>query len=197
MVKFFLNAKHWHLFLLLFVLPACFQVIMFAPLMKNLGGDTGLINMPGVWMFPILMLIYCGLYFGWFWSVAIGLQNRIPAEVTMKVRKFKLFFFIPLLYIPAIFLSMVFPSILATLIDFPVGAMAFILPFHLLSMFGMFYLHYFTAKTIKTAELHREAKFGDFVGEFFLIWFFIVGIWILQPRINELAAKQDSLLSEI
>lgn len=197
MVKLFLNAKHWHLFLLLFVLPMCFQAIMFAPVMKNFGGDTGLIDMPGIWLFPVLMLIYCGLYFGWFWSVAIGLQNNVPAEVTMKVRKFKLFFFIPLFYILAIMLTMFIPFISAVFIDFPVGAMALIFPFHLLSMFGMFYLLYFTAKTIKTVELQKETSFGDFAGEFFLIWFFIVGIWILQPKINELAAKQDSLLSEI
>ena len=28
---------------------------------------------------------------------------------------------------------------------------------------------------------------GDFVGEFFLMWFNYIGVWILQPRINRIA----------
>jgi len=26
------------------------------------------------------------------------------------------------------------------------------------------------------AELQKEVEFGDFVGEFFLVWFFLIGI---------------------
>jgi hypothetical protein len=32
----------------------------------------------------------------------------------------------------------------------------------------------------------KPVTFSDFAGEFFLIWFFPVGIWIIQPRINKL-----------
>jgi hypothetical protein len=30
------------------------------------------------------------------------------------------------------------------------------------------------------------AKFSDYSGEFFLIWFSPIGYWILQPRLNKL-----------
>jgi hypothetical protein len=50
---------------------------------------------------------------------------------------------------------------------------------------------YFAAKTLKTVELKREATFSDFVGEFFLIWFNFIGIWILQPKINKIIQSQD------
>jgi hypothetical protein len=39
------------------------------------------------------------IFFGWFWSVAIGLQEKVPENITMKVKKFKIFFFIPMVYI--------------------------------------------------------------------------------------------------
>ena len=34
-------------------------------------------------------------------------------------------------------------------------------------------------------ELQKEATFNDFVGEFFLIWFYPIGIWFVQPEINK------------
>ena len=65
---------------------------------------------------------------------------------------------------------------------------AVIFPLHIFSMFCIFYCLYFVAKTIKTIELQRQVTFSDFAGEFFLIWFFFIGVWILQPRINKMIA---------
>jgi hypothetical protein len=61
-----------------------------------------------------------------------------------------------------------------------------IFPLHLFSMFCIFYCLYFNAKSLKSVELQKPVTFNDFAGEFFLIWFFPVGIWFLQPRINKL-----------
>lgn len=44
------------------------------------------------------------------------------------------------------------------------------------------------AKTIKTVELQKKVTFSDFAGEFFLLWFSPIGIWILQPKINKFAS---------
>jgi hypothetical protein len=51
----------------------------------------------------------------------------------------------------------------------------------------LFWSMVFTARVIKSVELQRKARFEDAVAEFFLIWFFIVGLWILQPRVNRIA----------
>ena len=45
---------------------------------------------------------------------------------------------------------------------------------------------YFVAKTLKTVELQKEVLFSDFAGEFFIVWFFPIGIWIIQPKINKI-----------
>ncbi|MEN9640511.1 MAG: hypothetical protein RLZZ262_2380, partial [Bacteroidota bacterium] len=37
---------------------------------------------------------------------------------------------------------------------------------------------------IKLLELQREVRFSEFIREFFLIWFFPIGIWFIQPKIN-------------
>ena len=69
------------------------------------------------------------------------------------------------------------------------GLVAVIVPLHLFSMFCIFYSLYFVAKTFKTVELQREVNFSDFAGEFFMIWFYPIGIWIVQPKINKMIEK--------
>ena len=74
------------------------------------------------------------------------------------------------------------------------GIIALIIPLHLFAMFCIFYAMYFVAKTIKTVELQREVQFSDFVGEFFLIWFYAIGIWILQPKINKMMEEEETVV---
>jgi hypothetical protein len=73
--------------------------------------------------------------------------------------------------------------------------MAIIFPLHLFSMFCIFYCLYFVSKTFKTVELQRETTFSDFAGDFFLIWFYPIGIWIVQPKINKMVEETPSLTS--
>jgi len=53
---------------------------------------------------------------------------------------------------------------------------------HILSMFGLIYSFFYVAKTFKTVELQREVSFSDFAGDFFLLLFFPIGVWIIQPK---------------
>jgi len=101
MTEKFLKAKHWQLFLLTFGIPVGFQFIMMGSMISNIGTSTNsdpTIMFNYMKLFPIIMLVFMGIFFGWFWSVAIGLQSKVPESVKMKVKKFKVFFFIPMVY---------------------------------------------------------------------------------------------------
>lgn len=126
-------------------------------------------------------LIAMGTLLGWMYSVAMGLQSKVPDGVKLNVKRFKIFFWTPVVYFGLIILF-----ILAIANENPPhpAIFAFIVPMHLFSVFCMFYIINFVAKTIKTVELQRQVTFSDFVAEFFLMWFYIIGIWILQPRVN-------------
>lgn len=50
----------------------------------------------------------------------------------------------------------------------------------------MFYLLYFVAKGLVTIETGKEAFFSDYFGVFMLFWFFPIGVWFLQPKMNRL-----------
>lgn len=198
MTEKFLKAKHWQLFLLTFGIPMIFQFVMMGTMFSNIGRGN---NPDPTFMFsymkffPIMMIIFMGVFFGWFWSVAVGLQSKVPEDIKMKVKKFKIFFFIPLVYMLFItlFMGVQMNGLMINGTE-PSGGLigslvAVIVPLHLFSMFCIFYSLYFVAKTFKTVELQREVKFSDFAGEFFMIWFYPIGIWIVQPKINKMIEK--------
>ena len=96
MTEKFLKAKHWQLFLLTFGIPMLFQIVLMITMFANIGSG----NNPDVSLlfnyfmfFPIIMILIVATQFGWFWSVGIGLQSKVPENVKMKTKKFKLFFY--------------------------------------------------------------------------------------------------------
>jgi magnesium-transporting ATPase (P-type) len=194
MINKFLKAKHWQLFILTFGIPMILQIVMMVSVFSNFvtqknPDPTTMFNY--MKFFPFIFILFVAIFLGWFWSVAIGLQKKVPENVSMKVRKFKVFFFIPIVYM-SVFFSFFFFS-MNTLFPNPEpnfgfvgGLFAIIIPLHLFAMFCILYSLYFVAKTIKTVELQRAVTFSDFAGEFFLIWFYPIGIWIIQPKINKM-----------
>lgn len=195
MIDRFLKAKHWQIFLLTFGIPMIFQFMMMGSMISNITSQSNsvpILMFDQMRFFPVMMIIFMLAFFGWFWSIAIGLQKKVPENVTMKVTKFKIFFFTPFVYILLFFV--VFNVLMNGLmssepepnIGLIGGLFAIIFPLHLFSMFCMFYILYFVAKTFKTVELQREVSFSDFAGEFFLMWFYPIGIWIVQPKINKM-----------
>lgn len=67
-----------------------------------------------------------------------------------------------------------------------------IFPLHFFAMYCMFYLLYFVSKSLTLAESGKPASFYDDSGPFFLLWFFPIGIWIAQPRINRLYERHST-----
>ncbi len=204
MIEKILKAKHWQIFTLMVGLPVLIGISTLVIIGMNLNFESvnpDLKNMLSVFaVFPIIMILYTSIFFVWLWSIAMGLQKKMPENVKMKTRTFKVLFFIPFTYIILISIFMggevygflnieniIEPS--EKLITLFIGLMLVI---HLFSMFCIFYLLYFTSKTIKTVELQREAELGDYILEFILLWFYIIGIWIIQPKINKLFEQSNS-----
>jgi hypothetical protein len=152
-------------------------------------------------VFPIIMIVFIAVQFGWIWSVVMGLQYKIPNEAKTKLGRFKVLFFIPLLYLVGIlfFIAGVMNNMveIANNLEpktlFKVAAIG--VPLHLFSMFCVLHSMYFVAKAIKTAELQKEVDFKDFITEFVLVWLYFVGIWVVQPQINKLVNSKENNLN--
>lgn len=140
-------------------------------------------------LFPLVILLTMGGLLGWLYAVGSGLQEQVPVELRRPTRLFKVALVFPTAYL------LTFMLVAFSLLGFMAstigdGLVIIILPLHLFAMFCIVYTMFFSAKTIKLAELQRPVELVDFIGEIFLIWFFPFGIWFLQPRINELVKAE-------
>lgn len=195
MIEKFLSAKHWQLFLVLFGAPVLIHLTFIAFLVQGVVGDSPseivIINYLTL-VYPIVGLVFLSGYYGWIWSVATGLLSKIPPMIDMKVKYFKIFFFIPLIYLISFIALLLFFTnggldlLSPKNLESTIYLLIIIVPIHLIAMFCNFYIVYHLAKTIKTAELQRSVKFSEFIEEFLLILFFPFGIWFIQPRVNAL-----------
>ncbi|MFT3705305.1 MAG: hypothetical protein QM802_23255 [Agriterribacter sp.] len=178
----FLTLKHWQLFVLLIGIPIISEFVVIGSIVTS--RDATIM----AYYFPIMMIYFIGVFFGWFYTLGISLHKKLPESAPMNVNRFKIFLFIPVAYILLIcaFMASRFSGISTSEQFNPAIFGLIIVPLHLFSMFCIFYCLYFNAKALKTVELQRPLTFSDYAGEFFLIWFFPIGVWIIQPRINKL-----------
>jgi hypothetical protein len=187
----FLTLKHWQLFGLLLGLPMIFQFIFVGSIFST--------NNPTIVFkaFPVIMILYMGLFFGWFYSLGTNLHKKLPDTVTMNLKKFKIFLLIPAVYtlLFSFYMSSMFSNVSTGTEPNP-AFFGIIFPLHLFSMFCIFYCLYFISKELKAVEWQIPVTFSDFAGEFFLIWFFPLGIWIIQPRINKLFENNTDAKAE-
>lgn len=194
-----LKAKHWQLFIIVVGVPVViqcfFMAYVFSQISHNNPPDPFMVfsAMPFIFIFYLVSAV---ILFGWYYAIVIKMDTLIPTPLKINMRRFKIFFFIPIIYFVIIIsiVIFVFTQIEPGHGKPPVGpmiAMVFlVIPFHLFSLFCIGHTFYCVGKSIKLAELQRQVKFEDYAGEFFLAWFYLVGFWILQPRLNKLASEK-------
>ena len=179
--RLFVRAKHWQIFLLFVVVFAVgeFPVIDdFTAAVNSAQGSGGLLYLTEA---ATAVAAWCFLL--WLWSLGSFLNSILPSA-TRPRKKFFLFAFIySAVYVPtpiALF-AIIAPRLFVAMI-----------PLSLLAVFCMFYNLYFVAKNLVMAETGKSAAFFDRAGPFLLLCFAIVGVWIIQPRINRLYAEKQS-----
>lgn len=172
-MKFLLKLKHWQLFGLTWGPLIFLNIVTFSN------------PLPVGQAFPILMVLFAFGTLGWIWAISTSLNSKLPDGTKLNSRRFQFLFAIPVIYVIYFIATMAWTELLVGDGE-RVPVPGIIVPLHLLSMVIIFWGMGFAAKTMKSVELGRMAKFGDYAGEFFLIWFSMIGYWILQPRLNKL-----------
>jgi len=120
---------------------------------------------------------------GMAWSARLFLTSIEKPELRTETASFRF----ALVY-PAIYMV---PFVLVLVAGLPVSG-AIIVPLHLLCMLCLLYDLRFVSKSLALAERGKPASFYDYAGPFFLIWFFPIGVWFVQPRINRFYAEQQN-----
>lgn len=204
MNRVFHNARHWQLFVLTtgqLVVSLIVGILHTAWIVKinyeHSREDALTINiiLEAFQFFVDLVL------FGWFWSIGIGLKNKLPSHVQLNHTLFITFFFLALAYSVYDFIGAIYyeyfwddfknkggsRQMSSYILSFS-NLNPFVLLLTLLATFCNFYLFYFCAKTLKSSEIGREADFSESIGYFFLIWFHFIGLWIIQPSVNRITS---------
>lgn len=212
MVDRFLKAKHWQIFLFGVGIPFVLQMILFGLIVGQITNLQNAENPASAFLSSGIIGSYLGIFaisflslfvlYGWMYSIGVGLKKYLPGEVYSRTKFFVFCLVFPIAYI-FLFLFIYFQAFISmfeglatgtpeTAIGSMMGMFFLIIPLHLFAMFCGIYVLRFVAKIIKSVELQRRARFSDYIGYFFLAWFYPIGIWILQPEINKIVSGQDT-----
>ncbi|MGL1900693.1 MAG: hypothetical protein OCC49_01065 [Fibrobacterales bacterium] len=183
-----LKAKHWQLFIGMFLVPLAVQVLMVQEFISS-NSKQNFENPEQVfesfkylWLFSAFAFL---IGITWFISIGVRLRSFVSGLEQMKVKKF-------------IFLSsfsfcyMFMASTLFEIIPNVSWMIFLIIPMHLTAMFGMLYMLYFPGRVLKSIELGRVASRGESIGSMFLFWFFPIGLWTIQPIANKVFAQYNT-----
>lgn len=178
---FFLRAKHWQIFLLVAGPYLLGTVAMFAAPIQS--ETTSVRNPQNIFMtMMFLCMVFC---LCWFWSMGSFFNSATSPQLRLKSAFFRFAIFYPPLYMLVFIFYLAQPAAAGR-------SFSLLLPFHFLAVFCMFYDLYFVSKTLVMAEMGKPTSFYDYAGPLFLLWFFPLGIWFTQPRVNRLYAKGTS-----
>ena len=172
-MKFFLKLKAWQMFVLV-ISP------MFLPMFFLQGPEN-------IKWFGAVTLVWMLVIVGWLYAVGSTANRWLPEDLRKSEIIYKLGFCIVISYV---FLMAVFIFPNMGLSNEPQTPPTWLVTIHLASMFGMFYGLWFTAKQFVTLQRNEKVKFIDYSGPFFLFWFSPIGVWFLQPRINEVFSEE-------
>lgn len=175
-----LRAKHWQLFLVMLVfINAAVSAMLLSFALAPPGRFPSAIPFLAVME---LLTVSLGL---WLWSLGTFLNSLAPPQLRMKTRFFGLSVIYLPLYLPLFGIFFEGQQLTRNLAVILIS-WAVIFPLHLFAMFCQYYSCYFVSKSLAMVENPRRASFADYVGYFFGLWIFPVGVWIIQPRINGL-----------
>lgn len=187
--KLISKAKAWQMFLALLALPFLGYFLMASAFANVIATSEKTGTPPEVenihsmaLVVSIIGILSVAIFLGWLWSLGNGFNLLVNEKIRMDRRIFNWSSVYPIIY-PVIFLVFwTLPILQEVLI--------LILPFHLLAAASMLYNMYFVAKNLKMAENNSDAAFSDYAPSFFLIWFFPIGVWFIQPKANTMLATE-------
>ncbi|MBI2729772.1 MAG: hypothetical protein HYX40_03310 [Sphingobacteriales bacterium] len=167
-MKRILTLPTWQVFIL-FIIPAIF---------------------PSSYLGLILTLVWASFIGVCVYTVANSLHKKLPEYHELKIKRFNFYLLFALVYF--IIVVIVFEG------GYEINqdnykdygwAIAVIIPLHLFMMYCVFYLIWFIAKAIATVENKRVVFFETYAANFFLLWFFPIGVWFVHSKILKIFSE--------
>ena len=183
--EFMARRKSWQIFNVLVALMFLAQFYMAAamPAASEAGQppDTASLVqlLRGIGASALLMML---LLFSWLISICWVSNNKIDASLRPRLQ----WYFGAAIY-AAVYIAIA-PYFFAESFQSGADLPGIVLVLHVIATFAVFYVLAFSAKNLIMAERQSAVSFFDYSGPFFLMWFFPIGVWFVQPRVNRLVA---------
>lgn len=179
-MTYLLKISRWALFLLIIGIPLIgFPFTIFGILL----GSQMFISL----IYFLIMLVPSALFVLWLYSVGKRLYHELQSAerriLNYKLFRFNLLFLLGYLILLYIFMFLTFNSDVLYHILF--------IPLHLYAAYGILYGIYFGARTLSMFE-KEGSDLEDYFGNLFLFWFFPIGLWIIQPKMNSLTREDNN-----
>lgn len=178
--RFLLRAKHWQIFVLFIGTQIAGFVGLIATELTVKSSENSLVSavIEGVFTLPSFLS-----YLAWWWSTGSLLHSLIKPVRELNIRLFRF---------SCIFILL---SSLSTNLVSPIYGpfkpiyLAGIAALSLCVLLLVFYISYFLSKSLVTRTKGRVELGGGDVAFFFLFLFPFIGVWLIQPRINQFYAE--------
>jgi len=176
--NFFLRAKHWQLFVLMWGTYFLGQVTI----RSSFSITTAPLEYPlkfGLFIAAV-MLPFVLCFMAWLWSLGSFLFVIVGDRDKLNFRLFRFGIIFPTLYLLIVSPFLFSPNLFVRTVIFPT---------HFLMTFFLIYAFYFVSKSLVIAEKGPAITFHDYLPSLFLLFVSIIGVWFIQPRINRLYAR--------
>ena len=169
-MSIYLKAKHWQLFILF---------------MGTMIGSQAVLVSSGMGFSAVILptLIMGVLFFGWLWAIAEACYKQLPEELASSPKPMQVGLIYAILYLALGGYFFFGP-------DEKMPGYGIVL--HLLGMVAIFYSFGFTAKQLTKLDQNKKVTFFNYSGPLFLFWFFPIGVWFIQPKVNSLLGGKNA-----
>jgi hypothetical protein len=168
-MKTIVKARHWQIFGLLIGIGCIQQLLDTLVIIGNLDKVIS----------DVFYILFLATNIGWVLTTGISLNTRLECPNKTGLRIF-IGTGLLLIIIPSIFrLSVTEDGVLDTVNSNTVffGVFAYVIS-------SLLFICGFTAKTLKRLETKNHIDINDYFSDIFLILFWPIGIWFIQPRVN-------------
>jgi hypothetical protein len=137
---------------------------------------------------PLISSFFAVTFIIWLYFLGTNLFSKLPQGHNMNIRFFKNNIIFIIIANISTNLFFIINAITNFKLIEPLDK-TMVLPFVIISfcsVFSLFYILYFLSKSLVSVEKQEILKLTDYFGELLFLLFFPVGIWIIQPRINQI-----------
>jgi hypothetical protein len=133
-------------------------------------------------LFEVLMFPFILCLMGWFWFMGSFLYSLVKPGLRPRI-----YFFCAAVTYTTVYLLAALPLFLKVNDN---TWKAIVIPLHLLAMLCLIYVFYFVAKSLVLTNKRKDVTLGDYAWSLVLLWASFLGVWMIQPRINQLYAER-------